>query len=57
MFYQVGLLPVTNNLLDNSSDIYLIVYGMITQQHGIRSIQNLFIPSNLIQILLKMKTL
>ncbi len=29
MFYQVGLLPVTNNLLDNSSDIYLIVYGMI----------------------------
>ncbi len=29
MFYQVGLLPVTNNLLDISSDIYLIVYGMI----------------------------
>ena len=29
MFYQVGLLPVTNNLLDNSSDFYLIVYGMI----------------------------
>ncbi len=29
MFYQVGLLPVTYNLLDNSSDIYLIVYGMI----------------------------
>ncbi len=24
-----GLFPVTNNLLDNSSDIYLIVYGMI----------------------------
>ncbi len=29
MFYQVGLLPVTNNLLDNSSDFYLTVYGMI----------------------------
>ena len=29
MFYQVGSLPVTYNLLDNSSDIYLIVYGMI----------------------------
>ena len=29
MFYQVGLLPVTNNLLDISSDIYLIVHGMI----------------------------
>ena len=29
MFYQVGLLPVTNNLLDISSDIYLIVQGMI----------------------------
>ncbi len=29
MFYQVGLLPVTNNLLDISSDIYMIVQGMI----------------------------
>ncbi len=29
MFYQVGLLPVTTNLLDNLCDIYLIVYGMI----------------------------
>ena len=29
MFDQVGLLPVTNYLLNNSSDIYLIVYGMI----------------------------
>ncbi len=29
MFYQVDFPPVTNNLLDNSSDIYLIVYGLI----------------------------
>ena len=29
MFYQVSLLPVTTNLLDNSSDIHLIVYGII----------------------------
>ena len=29
MFYQVGLLPVNTNLLDNSNDIALIVYGII----------------------------
>ena len=29
MFYQIGLLPVTNNLLDISSDIYMIIQGMI----------------------------
>ncbi len=29
MFYQIGVLPVTTNLLDNSSDIYLTVYGII----------------------------
>ncbi len=29
MFYQVGLFPVTNNLLDISNDIYMIVQGMI----------------------------
>ena len=29
MFYKVDLLSVTNNLLDNSSGIYLIVHSMI----------------------------
>ncbi len=48
MFYQVGLLPVTNNLLDISSDIYLIVQGMIRSDRLIIPDSCVNIPSEVI---------